>query len=71
MLRHMLQSLGLGQQSSSESMTRSAAETSVSANCGTAMQVSPAALAEAIPDAVSSSASVSAGSTPSRSQARR
>lgn len=57
--------------SSSESTIRSAAETSVSANWGTAMQVSPAALAAATPDAESSNATASAGSTPRREQASR
>ena len=57
--------------SSSESTIRSAAETSVSANCGTAMQVRPAALAAATPEAESSSARASDGSTPRCSHARR
>ena len=57
--------------SSNESTMRSAAETSVSANCGTAMTVRPAAFAAATPDAESSRASASAAATLSRSQARR
>jgi hypothetical protein len=57
--------------SSSEATTRSAAVTSVSANCGTPITPRPAAFAAVTPDRESSSASASAGATPSRRQARR